>query len=76
MASIDIGPDSDLKLDRGSRATATSLGPHLSRLLGRLNIEGTVVSSCWSLPGKSRPCICRRFYFRRSAGSLQRCATS
>jgi len=43
MASIDIGPDSDLKLDRGSRATATSLGPHLSRLLGRLNIEGTVV---------------------------------
>jgi NitT/TauT family transport system permease protein len=44
MASIDIGPDSDLKLGRGSRrATATSLGPHLSRLLGRLNIEGTVV---------------------------------
>jgi NitT/TauT family transport system permease protein len=43
MASIDLGPDRDLKLDRGSRATATSFGPYLSGLLGRVNIEGTVV---------------------------------
>jgi NitT/TauT family transport system permease protein len=43
MASIDIGPDRDLKLDHGSRATETSLGAHLSGLLGRVNIEGTVV---------------------------------
>jgi NitT/TauT family transport system permease protein len=43
MASIDIGPDRDLKLRGGGRATATSLGPYLSGLFGRINVEGTVV---------------------------------
>jgi NitT/TauT family transport system permease protein len=43
MASVDIGPDRDLELDRGSRQATRSLLPYLGGLLARVNIEGTVV---------------------------------
>jgi ABC-type nitrate/sulfonate/bicarbonate transport system permease component len=43
MASIDIGPDRDLKLERGTGAAPRSLAPYFSGLFAHVNVEGTVV---------------------------------